>query len=187
MIEVDLASARRARLWLGDLPDVAFDPDDVLVSTPVSALSLRPPIASCAAEVLFSAGPWQYGLLGGSFVRDNTASFRAEVLVCEPSIESLPWSLARGGDARLSRGLPGWAGEAVAGVLSFPGNDDRELPSGTLTLTHAVNSETLSSVVAFEVVAQIMLELLSEDSGRLTPSRLPEIVRSGFRRALARR
>jgi hypothetical protein len=191
MIDLDLGSQRRARVWLSELPaDALVDSVETIASDPITERPLRTNlITGCAVEILHPSSPrWHYGLLGATFVPDGSTVFHGVVPMQTPRREDLPWTLAASVGDQLAVGLSRREAQAVASVFGFPGSEIVELlPSGTLRVSHAVMAMAGSSPAMFQSLAHCLVGMISEEAQALTDARLVEILRSGLRYAFSER
>jgi hypothetical protein len=165
---------------LGELPaDAQFDTEEALTSHPIAGRPFRRDLVGrLAVEVLLPTGPmWHYGLLGGTFDADDTSWFRGSVGYRSVDFTNdLPWSLSPARTDRLAVGLPLWAAQAVVGFLANGGRDLERLPSGLLSITHAVIGEAGSSTAILQAITLCLTAIVSEAPGLLTGDRLAELV-----------
>jgi hypothetical protein len=83
--------------------------------------------------------------------------------------------------------LPLWAARSVAGFLGFSGEDIGPLPSGSLSITHALIAEAGTSAAILEALACCLGALMADAAGVLTNDRVAKIVRDGLRQGFAAR
>lgn len=176
MVEVESGSgSRKARFWLGEMPDWTFDVAEVR-ETQVAALGSRlDRERSAAAEILICHGPRvSYGGLGAVFQPSATGALMTQVCTSADagSIEqgALPF--------RMDTARRGFLQEYVRGVLDGVTLADtaQVLGSGTLRFCRAVHGESGSSQVVFNLLARIVVQLLCITNGTPSPETLIELL-----------
>jgi hypothetical protein len=125
MRTLDLGKYRKARVWIGTLPDAAYSPREVITRVFSAGAGMRTETRAVAIEILVPLGPRSmYGLLGCHFNPDRMGQLGVDVHVASSNGPVLPDSLAtRGDEVRI--GLPAeYAGAILAGV-SLEKDQDR--------------------------------------------------------------
>jgi len=157
-IEVE-SGPRKARFWLGELPDWTFDVAEVH-ETPVEASSPRlDGVRSAAVELLIYQGPRiSYGGLGAVFQPSATGTLITQVCT-SADVGAIEQGALTG---RMDTAHRGFLQEYVAGVLNGLTHVDtaQVLGAGTLCICRAVHGESGSSQAIFNLLGRIVVRLL---------------------------
>ncbi len=106
MRTLELGKYQRARVWIGELPNVACPPVKTLTHTIVADSELQHGLRLAAVELLIVTGPRSiYGLLGGQWKPDATGELSIEISISGANERLLVDNLAMKGD-EVRVGLP---------------------------------------------------------------------------------
>lgn len=169
---LDLGRLNRARVWQGELPEIAYaglrivehvvNADRNVVAQPMSG----------AVEVFFPRGAsFHTGLLGARFTPDESGSLRMRLKLVDPAIKDIvDWALAAGVDS-VHPGLPPYLVSAVvAGVTTS--QDHRSLGSGELYVDCAAFGEVGSAERIFEQLANAVICVCAHHEEEFTAERI---------------
>jgi hypothetical protein len=169
---VNLGGYRKARVWIGELPDAVFQPTGTRVQM-YEASGSGPGLPSLAAVELsvFVSARFIYGLIGGDWRPNAAGELRVSIHTSSSNGTLLPDHLsARGEDVRV--GLPDEYSEGVlAGVQQWV-EALEVVPSGELTINCAAHGLVSSSQMAFKRVSWTLCKLLTTDGAALTDEEL---------------
>jgi hypothetical protein len=155
---------RKARVWLDDLPEAAFNADQVIRFT-VPATNSAAGIQRIAAIELMTprGGMIMYALLGGQFTPDLSSVLGLSIRVADtPTAGSFKGTLVESfDDVRV--GLPS---EFVDGVVQgvHMALDATNMVSGTIVINCAAHAAVGSSIVAFRGVTRSLMHLFRSAS-----------------------
>lgn len=172
---LNLSLHRKARVWLGELPDLPHVDVDVLEY----ALPAGEPVVTeqrrAAIEVMIPTGARIiYGLLGVEFSAEDTSQLLVQVAVSPNDGEVVPWSIADRSD-EVRAGLPHeYVDGVVAGVNAA--ESPRLLGSGVLRFNCAAHGAVGSSQDVFRRAAMIVVRLLCLDPRSVSEQRLVELL-----------
>lgn len=164
MRALDIGKQRRARVWIGDLPDVACQPlRKVTYSTDaIGARTTGPRMA--AIEVLVPLGPRSmYGLLGGEFIPNATKQLTVEVSVAAANERRFAQSLASNDD-KVHVGLSAEYAKAVLAGVKLAKDKLDALAAGTLLFNRAAHGEVWSCDAVYTNLSAILVRLFNTSS-----------------------
>jgi len=160
---VQLPNLRRAKIWLGELPQLKVHADRVLAGDIKTSRPSFPESRRVAIEMSIPQGARSlYGLLGGELQKGQTGAFRYEVSVSTASGRPFEDSIAPSPeDARI--GLPEEYAQAVVDGLSEAGGASSVLPSGRMIISCAAHGAIGSSRLLFKRLARALAQILIAD------------------------
>jgi hypothetical protein len=161
MRDIDCGKHARARLWVGELPDIRSQCGlPIAQSFPAKPMS-RALSRSVALEMMWPTGPrWLYGLLGATYTPGHASAL--DVTICTDEIpgEAFQDALAFSrNDVRMGL-LPEYGPAVSAGLARRPG-ELQALGAGTLDFNCAAHSEIGSAVAVFRTLASTVLSVLA--------------------------
>lgn len=176
---VDLGKHRRARLWIGDLPDAACQSVNAVKHSISASRNIQEGLRLAAIEVLVPlGGRAMYGLLGGEFRPDSTNRLDVDVFVASAG-PPFAGNLATKID-KVRVGLPAEYVEGVLdGVALAKGELDR-LAAGKLLLNCAAHGEIGSCEVVFKHLALALVKLFNREGQALSDEELISLFPSTF-------
>ncbi len=170
---LNLNRHRKARIWLGELPDI-ISPTAKFVERPLEG---RAPaltqIQRAAIEMIVpSAGRALYGLLGAEFAPNNSGQLLVKVAVSENVGQEIEWSLASSMD-KVCSGLPvEYADRVFDGVVSA----GEILGSGVLLINCAAHGAVGSSPRMFQQLALKLVRLIASQGESVSEEELAVLV-----------
>lgn len=162
MRALGLSRHRRARVWLGELPNAEYLPTD-FIRRVVSVGSASPPAGRVAAiELMVPHGPnASYGLLGAELLESGRIDGELSVAVSGTGLPMLESLAAMPDDVRI--GLPNeYANAVVSGVERVVNAGWRF--EGELTFRWAAHAAVGSSSAFFAELAALVAGLLAKRS-----------------------
>jgi hypothetical protein len=166
---LELGKDRRARVWLGELPDAACPTVRTLTHTIAAGRESQNFVELAAIEVFVPLGPRSmYGLLGGQ-MKPNAASnnLRISVSVSAANERLLADSLAMRGDV-VRVGLPAEYAQAVLAGVNLAKGELNALNAGRLSINRAAHGAIASCEAVYKHLAAILVKLFNAVS--LEPS-----------------
>ena len=139
MKTLDFGKHRRARVWIGELPDTACPSVKTLTHTIAADRKSQHGSRMAAIEVFVPLGPRSiYGLLGGHWKPDLTGQLSIDVSVSTPNERLFADSLAmKGVEVRV--GLPSEYAKAVLAGVDMAKSELNELTAGKLSINCAAH------------------------------------------------
>jgi len=164
MRTLKLGRHRRARVWIGDIPDVLCASQNTLIQHYAAPGYLLYEPREAAVELLVPLGArFMYGLLGGRFAYEATSELHVEVSVSSAHERPFPESLAKSID-EVRVGLPSeYGGAALAGV-EFAGADS-PLTAGRLIVSHGAHGAVSSCIAIYKHISAVLLKLFTLPNG----------------------
>lgn len=157
-----ISNTQTVKLWIDEKPDADYASAAVLRKDIPCDFSNEIPGSFVAIERTVITGPRKlYGLLGGSFRPERTASCTVEVALSDDNPAAGSRALAQPENV-IVKGLPGEYGRAVMEeALKFQG-----FKSGHVVFDHACHTAIGSSPVFFAQIAHAAIDLLFSGSSR---------------------
>lgn len=161
MRTLELGKYRRARVWIGELPDVACPPVKTLTHTIAASRESRNELRLAAIEVFVPLGPRSmYGLLGGQFESSATGHLSVDVNVSTANERLLVDSLAmKRDDVRV--GLPAEYAKAVLAGVDLAKNELNALTAGKLSINCAAHGAIGSCEAIYKRLAVVLVKLFN--------------------------
>jgi hypothetical protein len=180
MRTLELGMHRRARVWIGDLPDAMCPPVGTLTHTIAAGRETQNGLRLAAIEVLVPLGPRSmYGLLGGRFEPDATGQLVIGFNVTAATERLFAESLAANGD-QVRVGLPAeYAHSVLAGVSAAKG-EMNSLASGKLSFDCAAHRDIGSCEAVYRHLAAALVKLFNEACLNLSDDELVRLFTPTF-------
>jgi len=159
MKEIRFNKYATGRVWQCELPDLDYDPHQIIERRyPALAINRARP-ESAAIEVRLGPPRDFTGALGARFMPDSGTTLCAQLVTSDYNGEIVPWALASKRD-EVRAGLPD---EYVEGLLKGVDRSiHREgLGSGTLRFNRAAHAKMNSAPVVFGWLAEAVIYLLT--------------------------
>lgn len=157
-ITLNLSHHRKARIWLGELPDLSYPVLEVLERQQDAKVSTIAEIRYAAVEMFAPKGVRAlYGLLGAKFTPDNLERLLVQVAFCEDTTKQVEWSLA----AKVDKIYVGLTCEYAPSVLDGALRAAETLGSGVLRFECAAHGAVGSSPKIFRQLATLAVQLLT--------------------------
>jgi hypothetical protein len=155
---------RRARVWIGDVPDVTSASQNILVRDYVARRHVVYKPRQAAVELFVPLGARSmYGLLGGHFTYEAAPELHVEVSISSAQERLFPESLATAAD-QVRVGLPQEYAEAVFAGVEFAGSDS-PLASGRLIVDLAAHGAVSSCIAIYKHISAALLKLFNLPNG----------------------
>ena len=175
MRTLELGKYRRARVWIGELPDTACPSVKILTHTIFASRESQSELRSAAIEVFVPLGPRSmYGLLGGQFKPDATGHLNVDVNISSANERLFTDSLARKGD-EVRVGLPVEYAQAVLAGVNLTKGELNALTAGKLSINHAAHGAIGSCEVVYKHLAAILVKLFNTASLELSDEELVKL------------
>lgn len=169
---LELGKYRRARVWTGELPDVACPSIKTLTQTIAADKKLQNGLRLAAIEVFVPLGPRSmYGLLGGQFDPDATDQLRIDVNTSGANERLLADNLAMMGD-EVRVGLPTEYAQAVLVGVDLAKSELSSVASGRLSINCGAHGAIGSCEAVYKHLAAILLKVLNTESLELSDEKL---------------
>lgn len=177
---LNLGKFRRARVWIGDLPDATYRPLNTVKCSMAANSNVADGPRLAAIELLVPQGAHSmYGMLGGEFEPDSGASFDVEVCLSSASEPVFANGLANQTD-EVRMGLPSEYIEGVcSGIALAKGELDRLL-AGKLRVNCAAHGAVGSCEAVFKHLAAILVKLFNLKNQVPSDSELIKLFPSTF-------
>lgn len=157
----ELGEYRRARVWLGDLPDASYSSITTLSHAIAAHEESQNELRLAAVEVFVPAGGrFMYGLLGGEWHPDPTGQLNINVSISSSNERLFDQSLAMKND-EVRVGLPAEYSQAVLAGIEFAKSELNELPSGKLSINCAAHGVVGSCEAVYKHLAAILVKLFN--------------------------
>lgn len=164
MKALELGKHRRARVWIGELPDAACPSVKTLTHTIAADRESQHGLRMAAIEVFVPLGPRSmYGLLGGQWKPDATGQLSVDVNVSAANERLLADSLAMKGD-EVRVGLPAEYAKAVLVGVDMAKSELNALTAGKLSINCAAHGTIGSCEAVYKHLAAILVKLLNAAS-----------------------
>src|SRR5258708_32577560 len=168
MRTLELGKYRRARVWIGELPDAAYPSVRVLTRTIAVGTERQNGLTLAGIEGSVPLGARSmYGLLGGQFKADATGHLSVDVSVSAANGRLLADSLAMKGD-EVRVGLPAEYAQGVLAGVSLAKGQLNALKAGKLSINCAAHGAIGSCGAVYEHLAVTLIKLFNTPS--LEPS-----------------
>ncbi|MCT7994827.1 hypothetical protein [Laspinema olomoucense] len=168
---LNLNRHRKAKIWLGELPNLINPEHGCLECSLPGRTSTLTNRQQGAIEMLVpSAGRALYGLLGGEFFPTDSGELIVKVAVSENTEIEMPGSLASNLDT-VYRGLPV---EYADSVFNGIGDAGEILGSGILFCNCAAHSPVGSSPRMFRQIALILVRLIASQTASVSEEEFTE-------------
>ncbi len=172
-ITLNLSHHRKARIWLGELPDLSYPGVEVLERQQDAKASTIAEIKYAAVEIFAPKGVRAlYGLLGAKFTPDNLEQLLVQVAFCGDTAKQVEWSLA----AKVDKIYAGLTSEYAPSVLDGALRVAETLGSGVLRFECAAHGVVGSSPKIFRQLATISVELLTARAESLSEEELTALI-----------
>jgi hypothetical protein len=180
MRTLELGKYRRARIWIGELPDVVCPSAKTLTHAVAADGELLSSLRLAAIEVFVPLGPRSmYGLLGGQLKPDATNHLSVDVSVSSATERLLTDSLATKGD-EVRVGLPAEYAQAVLAGVDTAKTELNALTSGKLSINCAAHGAIGSCGAVYKHLAATLVKLLNAPSLDLTDDELAKLFPAAF-------
>ncbi len=164
----------QARVWLAELPQLEYQPAEVVYRDLKTNGEPRPSVRQAAVELAVPVGGRVlYGILGATLSPTPGDMICVRVLKSIDIDVMVPWSLASRVDS-VYIGLPD---EYSAGVLEGASPNATILGPGTLTFNRAAHGLVGSSHAFFKRLATIVVDLLDCQMERASDDELIQFLR----------
>jgi hypothetical protein len=160
MRNLDLGRHRRGRVWIGEVPDVAFAPANTLTFEIVGGKSSFHETRLAAVEVLVPLGPnFMYGLLGGRWQPEPTDVLRVVVGISDSKERLFRNNLTMGLD-EVHVGLLSEYAHSVRTGIDLVTGETHGLAGGKLSMNYCAHGAIGSCEAVFKHLAIILVRLL---------------------------
>jgi hypothetical protein len=162
MRTLKLGKYRRARVWIGELPDTAY-PAISVIKHSVQANGIAPKglvLAAIEDCVPVTARGELYGLLGGTFEPDTTDALRVDVCASTANERLLLDNLSIKND-EVRVGLPAEYVQGVVSGVSLARAELKTLFAGKLTIHCAAHGAIGSCNSFYRYLTAILLKLIN--------------------------
>jgi hypothetical protein len=164
MRTLGLGKHRRARVWIGELPDAACPSIKTLTHAIAAGKERQDGLKLAAVELLIVTGPRSiYGLLGGQWKPDATGQLSVDVSVSAANERLLADSLAMKGD-EVRVGLPAEYAKAVLAGVDMAKSELNALTAGKLSINCAAHGAIGSCEAVYKHLAAILVKLFNAAS-----------------------
>ena len=172
---LELGKYRRARVWIGNLPDAACPSVKTLTHTIAAGGELQNGLRLAAIEVFVPLGPRSmYGLLGGQFEPDATGQLTIDVNVSTATERLFADSLTVKGD-QVRVGLPAEYAQAVLAGVNLAHSEMDALASGKLSFNCAAHGAIGSCEAVYKHLAAVLVKLFNAASLELSDDELVKL------------
>ena len=180
MKTLELGKHRRARVWIGELPDTACPSVKILTHTIAADRKSQHGLRLAAIEVFVPLGPRSmYGLLGGQWKPDATGQLSVDVSVSAANERLFADSLAMKGD-EVRVGLPAEYAKAVLAGVDMAKIELNEFMAGKLSINCAAHGAIGSCYAVYKHLATILVKLLNAASDEPSDDELVKLFPSTF-------
>jgi hypothetical protein len=180
MRTLELGKHRRARVWIGELPDATYPSLKTLTHTIATDRESLHGLRMAAIEVFVPLGPRSmYGLLGGRWQPGATDQLSVDVSVSATNERLLPDSLAMKGD-EVRVGLPVEYAKAVLAGVDMAKSELSALTAGKLLINCAAHGTIGSCEAVYKHLAAILVKLLNAASDEPSDDELLKLFPSTF-------
>jgi hypothetical protein len=177
---IDLGRYRRARVWIGEVPDAAYRSIDIAKCSMLAGTNIRDGLRLAAIEVSVPVGAHSmYGLLGGEFNPESTDRLDVEVRVASAVGHLLAANLAGQGD-EVRVGLPAEYTEAVLSGIALAKGELGRLVPGRLLINRAAHGAVGSCEAVFKHLAAALVKLFNIEGQSPSDSELVSLFPSTF-------
>lgn len=168
MIEFKSSGFGQARIWLGELPDMAsYRATKAFMQTVRTGPSKLSDASSAAIELYIPMGGFaSYGLLGGRYLPSHGDKLEIRIHISAPDGPNVPNSLGMVTDD-VRAGLPS---EYVGGVMDGLRTSAATVGAGQLWITHACHGIVGSNISVFRSLGQALGRIMAieqPESGEL--------------------
>ena len=175
MRTLELGKYRRARIWIGKLPDAACPSVKTLTHTIEAGRESQNGLRLAAIEVFVPLGPRSmYGLLGGQFKPDATGHLSVDVSISAANERLLTDSLVMKGD-EVRVGLPAEYAQAVLAGVALAKGELNALTAGKLSINCAAHGAIGSCEVVYKHLASMLVKLFNAASLELSDEELVKL------------
>jgi hypothetical protein len=174
---LELGKYRRARVWIGELPDASYPFIEVLTHTVVARAESQSALKLAAIEIFVPLGPRSmYGLLGGQFDPETAGHLSVDVRVSAANGRLLADSLAMKGD-EVRVGLPAEYAQAVLVGVDLAATEPNTVAPGRLSISCAAHGAIGSCEAIYKHLSTTLVKLFNtasqpsdDEIARLFPS-----------------
>lgn len=158
---LELGKSRRARVWIGELPDAVCPSVRTLTHTIAADRESQNGLRLAAIEVFVPLGPRSmYGLLGGQFKPDATGQLSVDVDISAADGRLFAGSLAMKGD-EVRVGLPAEYTKGVLVGADLAKSEMSTLTAGKLSINCAAHGAIGSCEAVYKHLAVILIKLFN--------------------------
>jgi|HubBroStandDraft_5_1064220.scaffolds.fasta_scaffold151810_2 hypothetical protein len=158
---LELGKHRRARVWIGELPNVMYTSSETLTQSIVADRKAHRWLKLAAVEVFVPLGPRSmYGLLGGGFEAGTEDNLNVDVNISGENGQTYSNSLAATGD-EVRVGLPAEYAKAVITGVEFTKNELNSIVAGKITINGAAYGTIGSCDAVFKHLTVILVKLFN--------------------------
>lgn len=177
---LELANQGRAQVWLGDVPDAAYEAAKTVKWSAQAETTVRGKLTLAAIEIFLPLGPhWMYGLLGGQFKPELKDRLDVDVLVSSSTERFFVSELTRKSDD-VRTGLPVEYVEATIDGISLARGELDKVAPGTLVINRAAHGQIGSSEVVFKHLAVALVKLFNIEGETPTDDKLMSLFPTMF-------
>ncbi len=180
MITLELSPYRKARVWLGELPDLGYEVKETVEDVIEVGASAVTGVRRAAIELYLYTGPRDlYGLLGATLTPDRSGRLMLQVAASDDDGKPVDWSLASHiDDVRV--GLPRQYAESVFDGAAGT-HEIRGLGSGVLRFDRAAHGRVGSASIVFRQIAGSLVRLLAAGAESISVEELERYLQSSAR------
>lgn len=172
---LDLGRHRRARIWIGDLPDVAYPSQKTFTHTIPAGREPYKQQRIAAVEVFVPLGPRSmYGLLGGYLQPTSTEFLRVDLSISSSNERLFTHSLAMESD-EVRVGLPAEYADAVLAGVELAKEHLNIVAAGSLQINCAAHGVVGSCAVIYKNLAAILVKVFNAESLDLSDAELVKL------------
>jgi len=158
---LNLGKHRRARIWIGDVPDAVYESKDKLIRSVRADCKMQDKFKQAAIEVAIPlGGRSMYGLLGGELRPGSSPILDVNISMGSPKGRLFADSLA-GTTDEVRVGLPAEYAEAVFDGIALARGELTRLAAGRLLINRAAHGAVGSCDAVFKHLAAALIKLLN--------------------------
>jgi hypothetical protein len=156
LVSLPNQQSARQHLWIGELPNIAFAPEQTMTRTfPAALPDTTSPRMVAVEKWLPVSGATQYGIIGVLYEPEARETLAVTVGISEQTGEPLDWTLGSRTDT-VYAGLYAEYAEAV--LESFAESD--KLQGGSIQIHHAAHGMIGSSPYIFKRITHTLISML---------------------------
>jgi hypothetical protein len=175
MIELNLGSYSRSRIWMNGLSHADYEPESILERRIPVRHSPHSGSRSIMVELFKYVGPRDvYGLLGAGFIPEYSGSLLMRVFASDNTGGVVDWALA-GGIDDVHLGLPLQYAQTVL-ETAVDAAAEETLGPGVLSFDRAAHGLIGSSNAVFRHLTRVIVQLLEPDRQPLTEAELMRLI-----------
>lgn len=169
---LELGKYRRARVWIGELPDAAYPSVKTLAHSVSATTEPHGKRKMAAVELLVVTGPRSlYGMLGGHFTVGPTGRLNVDVRISTANERLFADNLAGTLD-EVRVGLPAEYAQAVLAGVDLAKGELNALTAGKLSINCAAHGAIGSCEAVFKHLAAILVKLFNSGSVEISDEEL---------------